>query len=287
LRVTSSPPTQQALSLSPARGFERRFVVARNPDAGSSLPYLLRIPVGGGLTLKAAEPWPVTSRVFCHALSDEPGQEVALEVIEDVGVRMCAWRGRAVDLVLDRARHNRSQFVFTTARGRPAIFWQTPAVARRSRVGVRMPRAPAPGAVEMTIEVDTREQRPYGFAGRAVELERAALFAGDYAVRGPAGVVAAVERKTANDFVTSATSGALGFALADLSALAAAAVVVEERYSRLIGNERVRPGFLADLIARLQVRTPNVPIVFAETRGLAEDWTYRFLATAWREIGQR
>jgi hypothetical protein len=278
-------PSQQALALPSERGFERRFVVARNPDAGSSLPYVLRVPVGGGLTLKAAEPWPLSSRVYCHPLSDVEADAV-LEVLEDVGVRMCAWRGRAVDLVLDRARHNRSQFVFTTAHGRPAIFWQTPFVARRSRAGGRVPRAPVRGAGQAVIDVDTRERRPYGFAGRLVELQRVALFAGDYAVRGPTGVVAAVERKTANDFVTSATSGALAFAMADLSALPAAAVVVEERYSRLISNERMRAGFLADLIARLQVRAPNVPIVFAETRGLAEDWTYRFLATAWREIGQ-
>jgi hypothetical protein len=35
----------------------------------------------------------------------------------------------------------------------------------------------------------------------------------------------------------------------------------------------------------VQVRWPNVPIVFCETRPLAEDWTYRFLAAArgWAE----
>jgi hypothetical protein len=208
-----------------------------------------------------------------------------LEVLEEVGVRMCAWRGSALDLVLDRARHNRSQFVFTTARGRPAIFWQTPLGARRRRTGFRAPRAAVAGVSGMAIDVDTRERRPYDFGGRALDLRRVALFAGDYAVRGPAGVVAAVERKTADDFVTSATSGALGFAMADLSALPAAAVVVEEHYSGLIAHPRVRPGFMADLIARLQVRAPHVPIVFAEGRALAEDWTYRFLATAWRELG--
>jgi ERCC4-type nuclease len=137
----------------------------------------------------------------------------------------------------------------------------------------------------LAIEVDTREQRAYRFAGREAETVRCALFAGDYAVRGPTGIVAAVERKTAPEFVTSATGGALAFAMAELSALPAAAVVVEERYPRLLAHPRIRPGFIADLIARLQVRTPNVPIVFAETRGLAEDWTYRFLATAWRELG--
>ena len=277
-------PPQQSLDIPQAAGFERRFVVARNPDPDSSLPYLLRVPVGRGLVLKAAESWPVSSRVYCHPL-DEPSPEVALEVLEEVGVRMCAWRGRALDLVLDRARHNRSQFVFTTAHGRPAIFWQTPLVARRRRSRYRVPQAPSVGGRELAIEVDTREQRPYDFGGRALELRPVALFAGDYAVRGRDGVLAAVERKTADDFVTSATSGALGFAMADLSALPAAAVVVEEHYSGLIAHPRVRPGFMADLLARLQLRAPNVPIVYTENRRLAEDWTYRFLATAWREFG--
>src|SRR3954469_18866470 len=184
--------SQQALSLLPAAGgFERRFVVARNPDSESSLPFLLKVPVGGGLLLKAAEPWPVSSRVYCHPLESVPGG--GLDVLEEVGVRMCAWRGRAVDLVLDRSQHNRSQFVFTSAHGRPAIFWQTPLVARRSRPGLRVPRGRAAAAGSMTIEIDTREQRPYEFAGREVALRRCALFAGDYAVRGPSGVVAAVE----------------------------------------------------------------------------------------------
>jgi hypothetical protein len=42
---------------------------------------------------------------------------------------------------------------------------------------------------------------------------------------------------------------------------------------------------VADGLAELQVRWPNVPIVFCETRQLAEEWTYRFLAAAraWAE----
>jgi hypothetical protein len=278
------PPPQQSLDLPRAAGFERRFVVARNPDEESSLPYLLRVPVGRGMVLKAAEPWPISSRVYCHPL-DEPDPGVALDVLEEVGVRMCGWRGRAVDLVLDRPRHNRSQFVFTTAHGRPAIFWQTRAAAAGARPRFRVPRQPVAGARELEIEVDTREQRPFEFGGRGVATRRVALFAGDYAVRGPAGIVAAVERKNARDFLTSVTSGALGYAMADLSALPAAAVVVEERYSKLLADARVKPAFFADLLARLQVRAPNVPIVYAETRGLAEDWTHRFLATAWQELG--
>jgi hypothetical protein len=35
-----------------------------------------------------------------------------------------------------------------------------------------------------------------------------------------------------------------------------------------------------DGLVELQVRWPNVPVVFCESRQLAEEWTYRFLAAA-------
>jgi hypothetical protein len=41
------------------------FVVARNPDPDSRLPYLVRLPLEGGLILKVRDTWPRTSRVFC------------------------------------------------------------------------------------------------------------------------------------------------------------------------------------------------------------------------------
>jgi hypothetical protein len=42
---------------------------------------------------------------------------------------------------------------------------------------------------------------------------------------------------------------------------------------------------VADSLAELQVRWPSIPIVFCETRKLAEEWTYRYLAAArqWAE----
>jgi ERCC4-type nuclease len=111
-----------------------------------------------------------------------------------------------------------------------------------------------------------------------VKAERRALPAGDYAVRSGERIVAAVERKTLEDLAKALTDGSLGFLLAELVALPAAAVVVEERYSALLKVEHVRPGWLLEVIAQLQVRYPSVPIVFADSRKLAEEWTYRFLA---------
>jgi len=71
--------------------------------------------------------------------------------------------------------------------------------------------------------------------------------------------------------------------LSELAALPCAAVVVEERYGTLVRQPRVRAGWLCELVAQLQVRYPGVPVVFAVSRELAEDWTHRFLAAAFAQ----
>lgn len=90
--------------------------------------------------------------------------------------------------------------------------------------------------------------------------------------------MAAVERKGLADLVTSLTTGKLKYQLADPSSLPRAALVVEERYSAVFRLPHVRPAVVADGLAECQVTWPNVPIVFCETRPLAQEWTYRFLA---------
>jgi hypothetical protein len=264
---------------------EGTFLVARNPDPDTTLPYLLRLPLEGGIELKARDRWPVTARVYCHPVDEWPR---GAEVIEDVPVRHCARRGRAIDLTLDRARNNRSQFVFTDPHpgrvgGRSMIFWQTPRTTRRARPGQRAPRRRAGGVETFTIEVDSRERYGYRFAGRPVESERRVLPCGDYAVMDGDRCVAAVERKTLEDVVKSLVDGSLQYAMADLSALPAATVVVEARYSQLVSAPRIQPGWMAELMAQLQLRYPTVPITFCDSRKLAEDFTYRFLAAALAE----
>ena len=258
------------------------FLVARNPDSDSTLPYLLRLPIEGGILLKARDRWPATARVYCHPLEQWPADA---EVVEQVAVRSCRRRGAAIDLVLDRGRNNRSQIVFTKpnpgrANGRPMIFWQTARTAQRARPGQRVPTRRASQLDQLTIEIDTRERYPYKFNGRPVERQRTALPVGDYAVRHGDQLIAAVERKTLEDFTKSLVDGSLNYALAELAALPVAAVVVEERYGALLDHQHIQPGWLLELVARLQVRYPAVPIVFADSRKLAEEYTYRYLAAA-------
>ncbi len=119
---------------------------------------------------------------------------------------------------------------------------------------------------------------------RKREISPRGLSCGDYAVTTGAGtqakLVAAVERKSLPDLVSSLTSGRLRFALGELATVPRAAVVVEERYSQVFALDRVRPAVVADGLAELQVRWPMIPIVFCDTRALAEEWTYRYLAAA-------
>jgi ERCC4-type nuclease len=186
----------------------------------------------------------------------------------------------AIDLVLDRARENRSQIVFTTIRGREGIFWQSPRTTRRSRPGVRVPGRRASGLHEVVVLVDSRERYPYRFAHQAATTRRHALPAGDYGVEVGGEVVAVVERKSLDDLASSLVGGGLAYALAELATLSRAAVVVEDRYGALFKRGHVAPGFLADLLGAVQIRYPQVPIVFCDSRPLAEEWTFRFLGAA-------
>jgi len=257
------------------------FVVARNPQPDSKLPYLVRLPLEGGLVLKAREPWPVTARVYCHRF-EEPWPQDA-EIVEKTPVRLCQRRGAAIDLILDRSRLARSQFVFTQVKGREAIFWQTQKTARAANPGGRIPRRRSL-AEPVTIIVDTRERYPYRFAQQSAETARATVAAGDYAVHASDGnLLAAVERKSLDNLAATLSDGTLAFQMQRLAELPLAAVVVEARYAALFKLEHVNGNWLADQLARLEVRYPEVHLVFADSRRYAEDWTYRFLTTAFAD----
>jgi hypothetical protein len=255
------------------------FEVAANPDPESSLPFLIRLPLpAADLVLKARHTWPRTAKVYCHRAEAWPDQP---EILERVPVRSCRRRGVAIDLVLDRPRENRSQLVFTRIQGgREGIFWQSARTTRQARPGIRIPRRRAAGLAELTILVDTRERYPYRFGRQQATTERQALPVGDYGIAHDDELVAVVERKSLADLTRRLVDGQLAYALADMSTIPRAAVVVEDRYPNLFKLEHTQPGFVAEMLATLTVRYPTVPISFCETRPLAEEWTYRFLGAA-------
>src|SRR3954447_19026040 len=101
------------------RGVE--LVIARNPDPDSTLPYLLRLPLAGGLVFRVKDTWPRTNAIFCYpvATAEWPSQP---ELVERVPLRVCERRGAAIDIVADRGREHRSQIVYTKGRGRDMVF---------------------------------------------------------------------------------------------------------------------------------------------------------------------
>jgi len=135
------------------------FVVARNPDPDSSLPYLLRIPLGDtGVILKARETWPRTSKVYCHREDAWPADA---EIVERVPTRSCVRRGAAIELVLERGRENRSQIVLST----PA---RPPVSGRRSRAASAQLSARLPAVAAQADGEGLAPGGPVGGEERAV-----------------------------------------------------------------------------------------------------------------------
>jgi hypothetical protein len=258
------------------------FLVARNPELESTLPYLVHLPLDGGILLKVRDTWPRSSRIYCHPY--EAPWDSSLEIVEETPVILCRRRGAAIDLVLDRPKLARSQFIFTQARGRSAIFWQTQKAAQAANPGARVPKARALSG--LTVLVDTRERYGYRFSARQVTTERATLAAGDYAVAAGDMIVATVERKTLENLTTSLSDGTMAFQLQRLAEAPLAAVVVEGDYPDVFRSQPSRGAWLADMLARLAVRYPDVPIVFAGSRKFAEEWTYRFLTSALEDYAE-
>jgi hypothetical protein len=123
-------------------------------------------------------------------------------------------------------------------------------------------------------------QTAYRFDRQQATTQRQALPAGDYGVALDNEILAVVERKSLDDLALRLIDGNLTYALAELATVERAAIVVEDLCSALFKLEHVPSGFAAELLARLQARYPNVPIVFCDTRPLAEEWTYRFMGAA-------
>lgn len=260
------------------------LLIAKNPDPDSKLGFLLRLPLSGGMVFRTSGTWPREKALYCHPveLAEWPSEP---EIVERVPIRSCVRRGAAIDLILERGRENRSQLVYTKARGRDMVFWQSPRTRKQSRPNVTTPTARAAGVAGLEIIVDTREQYAYRFDNQQATTIKRSLQCGDYAVTQADQIVASVERKSLADLVSSLINGKLRFALAELAALPRAAVIVEDRYSQVFKLDRIRPAVVADGLAELQVRFPDVPIVFTDNRQLGEEWTYRYLAAAaaWAE----
>jgi len=133
------------------------------------------------------------------------------------------------------------------------------------------------------VAVDTREKYSWRFAGRQITVQRRALPCGDYGVVLNERVIAVVERKTLENLATSLSEGTLSFQMQRLAEVGRSAVVIEGGYPDLFRAQPSRGTWLADMLGRLAVRYPEVPIVFAGSRKFAEEWALS-LAQTWDHL---
>ena len=134
----------------------------------------------------------------------------------------------------------------------------------------------------LDVVVDSRERYAWKFEKQQATTERRALVIGDYAVELDGEVVGVVERKRLTELAGNIVDGSLLVMLGELAAARRAAIVVEDRWADVFRLEHVAPAMVAEMLAGAQVRYPNVPIMFCETRPLAQEWAYRFLGAARR-----
>ena len=257
----------------------KELLIAANPDPDSTLAYLLRVPLGDGIVLRTAGTWPRTKALYCYPV---PADEWPADpdIVERIPLRSCVRRGAAIDIVAARSERTAPSWSSPPPGAETPCSGSPPAPASRpARRSACRPPGP-PGSPSWRSSVDAHERYAYRFAGQQVRTTSRGLPCGDYGIILDGTLVAAVERKSMPDLIASLTSGRLRYALGELAALPRAAVVVEDRYSQIFKQDRVRPALVADGIAECQVRWPNIPIVFCETRSLAEEWTYRYLAAA-------
>ena len=143
----------------------QKLLIARNPEADSSLPYIVRIPLGDGIVLRVKDTWPRTAKIYCHPHGEAWPEDA--DIVEELPLRSCVRRGAAINIEVDRTRESRSQFVITQARGREMIFWQSARTSKVARPNVALPTARASGVTDLEIIVDTRERYVWKFSHTA------------------------------------------------------------------------------------------------------------------------
>lgn len=250
--------------------------------------YVVEVALDGAdepLRFAVDAPWPNGTRLRCEPVD---GPADGGELVDAAEVVSAVRRGPTVDVVLDRGVNNRCQFILSpvelddrgsAATDEQAVFWQTSATVTEVAPRQRVPTARERGVVHLDVVVDTREQQAWEFEDFEVTTSIAKLDAGDYAVLHAGEVIAAVERKKTSDFARGLMRGRMPAQLAALAALPRAAVVVQSSWANVVNNRtRITRARMADLIASVQAAYPSVPIVFAGSRGSAQEWTYHWLA---------
>ncbi len=254
-------------------------------------PYRLQILKGEEpwLTLRVQDRWPAANRnIFCLRENEPPEPDEEREEVERVPVVALQRRGRRVSVVLDRMRYKRCDFLFLSKRykERPnqdyeQIFWQTQQSMRQRRPRARL--VSSGKAHGFTVRIAHEERYPWRFPGCGTT--RGSLAGGDYALADGDKVIAIVERKTFENFLSDlGVMPMLHQRLLELSAHKHHALVVEAPYEDFLDNRKVHhytPAFCAAAVAEVYASHPGLRVVFCANRKTANEWTRNYFAAVW------
>jgi len=175
----------------------------------------------------------------------------------------------------------RCDFIFITKKYKTQegeyeqIFWKTQKAISENKPRLKLSTYYKGG---MDIIIDIGEKYPWRFANCNIIKEK--LPAGDYALKGEQGIIAIVERKTFENFISEFSKMMIFHQqLGELTAYKNSALVIEADYSDFFKPEKLKyypVTFAAKAIAELYAYHPELSIIFAGNRKLANEWTYRY-----------
>lgn len=254
-------------------------------------PYRLQILRGDKLwlVLRTQDRWPAAGRhIFCLREDETPSPDEVLQELERVDIIAFNERGRRISVVLDRKRYKRCDFLFLkkSYKGRPGesyeqIFWLTQRSIEQHRPAFKL--ISRQGKTELTVRIHSNEKYPWRFPGAVIE--RGAISAGDYALMDGDEMLAVVERKTLDNFLSDfGMMPVLHQRIAELAAQDNHALVIEAPYADFLNPKKVHhynPSFCAKAIAELYALHPRLRIVFCANRKIANEWTRHFFEAIW------
>ncbi|HDP70249.1 MAG TPA: hypothetical protein ENN38_05530 [Actinobacteria bacterium] len=251
----------------------------------AKFPYRLNIIQGEKeiICLRVQERWPGTKgQIFCL---NEEGREWPQPIaeIERVPVVSLSRYGKRLAIVLDRSKNKRCDFLFLKKSYKSKegeyeqIFWRTQQALRERRPRIKLTLQ---GAESLQILIDANERYPWRFSG--CEVKKAGLPAGDYALAENDGLLAVVERKTFDNLIAEfGRMSSFHQTLGELESYPHKALVIEAAYADFLKADKLKyysPSFAAKAIGELHAMHPNLSIVFAGNRKLANEWTLRFFS---------
>lgn len=249
----------------------------------TKFPYKLTIKQDNEkiLTLLVQDRWPgQRGNIFCLRENQaEPNEK--LEEVERIPIISMHRYGKRISIVLDRPQEKRCDFIFLKKQYKThngeyeQIFWKTQKAISETNPKVKLSTYYSGG---LNIIIDAGEKYPWRFNNCNIEKDR--LPCGDYALKTESGILAVVERKSFENLVAHFSKlPILHQQLGELSAYKYSALVIEADYSDFLKPNKLKfypPVFASKAIAEIYAYHPNVQIVFAGNRKLANEWTYRF-----------